>query len=159
MPLCQVCSSISLAALPDFPSQHYHETLSGRKYIHHFIKHQENAPNTAALNAVREQGQHHGSLEALRAAAADGCGLCILIEGEADALLEEIGSLGEEGRYSPPAFDMWLTKRPEEGQGFWVLSECSSSFANKKIMPIAAFTFVVDDGAYTCAYIYCEYDI
>ena len=53
--------------------------------------------------------RHHGSLEALRHAAARGCGLCVLVEHQVDGLLSELETLGQPRRYYDnvqPQFDL-----------------------------------------------------
>ena len=116
-------------------------TSTGLKYVQHLVRHKD-AFRDATASSVR----HYANIEGLRRAAAEGCGLCLLIQGEADAILAELDGLeGLMKHYSgsPPTFDMWLTKRPEGGQGFWVLSECSTSAKGAVTIPVAAFGFAL----------------
>lgn len=117
----------------------------GLKYVRHLLPGRNTSLDDASM--VR----HHANLEDLRRAAAEGCELCLLIQGEADAMLAELDGLeGDRKRQfdGPPSFDMWLTKSPESSQGFWVLSGYSSGSGRHSIAPIAAFGFAVTEGIY-----------
>lgn len=162
MRLCRLCETIPFPSLPVFPSDSYHAGLSGKQYIHHCFRARDN-PDTAVAAAAAEAAQrvrYHASLDALREAAAAECGLCTLVLGEADALLAELDSLGEDertrARYSPPTFEMWLVQRPNGGQGFWVMSEASADRRGGTIMPIAAFAFTVEEGMFGFAVWTCD---
>lgn len=156
MQLCKLCSSIPFQALPLFPQEQFVARLTGRKYIHQFYRKKNDSSHTAAATtagaAVETRVKHHPSIELVREAAAGGCNLCTLIQGQADLLLAELEDFKESrsgrGRpYFPPSFDMWLTQRPDGGQGFWVMSEASVDGGGANvIMPIAAFGFVVEAG-------------
>lgn len=50
--------------------------------------------------------------------------------------------------YALPTFDLWLSRRPEGGQGFWVLSESTASLNMTEVIIIAAFTFTTSDGMF-----------
>ena len=144
MPLCDICKSIPFEDLPPFPEEEYIRTLTGLEYVQTIVRNRD-ASRDATASSVR----HHANIEGLRGAAAKGCELCLLIQGEADAMLAELDGLeGLMKRYSdgPPTFDMWLTKRPDGGQGFWVLSECSTSVGGTEIVPVAGFGFAVAEG-------------
>lgn len=155
MQLCKLCKSISFSTLPPFPQEQFAAGLTGRKYIHQFYRRKHDSSNAAAaavVAAAEARTKHHATIELLREAAVEGCNLCTLIQGEALLLLAEIAdfdeSRGGRGRpYFPPSFDMWLTQRPDGGQGFWVMSEASADGGGGNvIMLIAAFAFVVEAG-------------
>lgn len=97
-----------------------------------------------ALSRVR----HHASLADLRRAADDGCKLCRLILAQADALLTELKTVTPARRNQDylPNFEMWLSQRGDGGQGFCVMSNIGDPANGTKIVPVAAFGFVVDDG-------------
>lgn len=145
MPLCYICKSIPFDHLPPFPEGEYVRTLTGLEHVQTLVRRRHVSPDPAAPSV-----RHHASLEGLRRAAAEGCELCRLIQCEAEAMLAELDGLqGLTNRcsYGPPTFDMWLTKRPEGGQGFWVLSDCASGAWGPATVPVAAFGFVVAEGA------------
>lgn len=141
MPFCNICKSISFEDLPPFPEEGYMKTITGLRYIHSLF------PNSK-LTEAQSLGtvKYHGNIIDLQHAAANGCELCQLIKDQTDALLAELDSLDHHQRvleYSPPTFDMWLTKRPEGGNGFWVLSACHKTFEDEPpaTLPIAAIAF------------------
>lgn len=144
MPLCDICKSIPFEDLPPFPEEEYFRTLTGLEYVQTLVPNKD-VSRDATASSVR----HHASIEGLREAAAEGCELCLLIQGEADVMLAELEGLeGVMEQYSNflPTFDMWLTKRPDGGQGFWVLSECNPSVRGTVTVPVAAFGFAVAEG-------------
>lgn len=92
---------------------------------------------------------HHPTLESLRQASATGCGMCRLIETQADGLLNyiEINKLFNPGISEVrPRFDLWLTKRPYGADGFWVLTN-STWRSDLVLLILAAITYFCDDGA------------
>lgn len=152
MPLCQLCRSIDFASLPSFPSNSFHAGLTGKQYIQHYYKARDGSSDVAADAETARRVRYHASIESLREAASTGCDLCALVQREVDALLAELAGLEADettkGNYAAPTFDMWLTQRPEGGQGFWVISERSIRGRMETIMPIAAFVFVVEAGMF-----------
>lgn len=149
MIVCQVCESIAFDNLPAFPWDRYATGLSGKQYQHSFYRMVPEAPDTA-VSSVR----YHANLEALRAAAAAECALCVIILAQAEALLAELVELhkhaeaAEARLYPTPTFDMWLVRRPDGDQGFWVMSEGPKSKDMALVSLIAAFAFAVPDGSY-----------
>lgn len=154
MRLCKLCESIPFESLPAFPKELYHAGSSGKRYIHHYFRQKDFADDVAATEKTSRAVRYHATIDSLREAAAAECGLCILVLGEADALLAELDSLDENTvtmlRYSPPTFEMWVTQRPDGGQGLWVISEPRLDRRGGTIMPIAAFAFVVEEGMFYC---------
>lgn len=150
MRLCKLCESIPFASLPAFPQDSYNAGSSGKQYIHHCFRRKDGTDNVVIAGEAARAVRYHATIESLREAAAAECGLCTLVLGEADALLAELDSLDENTvtmlRYSQPTFDMWVTQRPDGGQGLWIISEPSVDRRGGTIMPIAAFAFVVENG-------------
>ncbi|CEJ82949.1 hypothetical protein VHEMI02987 [[Torrubiella] hemipterigena] len=146
MTVCQVCESIAFDDLPGFPWDSYATGLSGKQYQHSFYRMLPEPPD-AAVSTVR----YHANLESLRAAAAAECALCVIILAQVEALLAELVELhklaeAREARlYPTPTFDMWLVRRPDGDQGFWVMSEVPKSKDMSTISLIAAFAFAVPD--------------
>lgn len=80
---------------------------------------------------------------------AAGCEICRLIETQADGLLDYIETSKFPTRGLGPArplFDLWLTKRPYGGDGFWVLTN-STRGTGRALLILAAITFSCDGGA------------
>ncbi|OAR02778.1 hypothetical protein LLEC1_07878 [Akanthomyces lecanii] len=149
MRLCNVCESIPFESLPAFPVDSYHAGSSGKQYIHHYFRREDRPDDVSPTEEAARVVRYHATIDSLREAAAAECDLCTLVLGEADALLAELQSLEENEStrltYSPPTFDMWVTQRPDGGQGLWIISEPSSHRRSGTIMPIAAFAFVVEE--------------
>jgi hypothetical protein len=145
MPLCDICKEVPFGDLPPFPEEEYFRTLTGLEYVQILVRNKVDSRDGTA-SGVR----HHANIENLRKAAAEGCELCRLIQGEAHVLLTELEGLEGPMKeyYNPPTFNMWLTKRPGGGQGFWVLSECRPSVRGAMAIPIAAFGFTVAEGIF-----------
>ncbi|KAJ4148425.1 hypothetical protein LMH87_002895 [Akanthomyces muscarius] len=147
MTLCDICGSIAFGNLPPFPTNEYQLTLSGLQHVHMLVvKRGTSKEAIVALSRVR----HHASLASLRTAADNGCELCALILAQADALLTELETLqnGQRSEDHLPTFDMWLSQREEGGQGFCVWSNSVDHADGARIVPVAAFAFVVSDGDY-----------
>lgn len=93
--------------------------------------------------------KHHESLENLRHAAAQGCGLCGLIEHQVDILLSELESLGQPRSRDydnvHPQFDLWLVKRPDDSDGIWVLTN-STWQPGQWVLLLAAVAFCAEEG-------------
>ncbi|KID88982.1 Heterokaryon incompatibility [Metarhizium guizhouense ARSEF 977] len=143
MPLCDICKSIPFKHLPPFPKEEYVRTSTGLEHVQTLVPNKFN-PRGATAPRVR----YHANTQSLRGEAAEGCELCLLIQGEADVMLAELED--HEGRMKddsdgPPTFYMCLTKRPDGGQGFWVLSECSPRARGTVTVPVAVFGFTVAD--------------
>ena len=143
MTLCDLCASIPLEGLPPFPSERYHEYLSGKPHFQHGgLK----AAYTNAAPAPRFP--HQPNLESLRRAAAAGCELCHLIQSQVDSVLSDVAAFDELERETigaPEDFALWLTKRPDGGQGFWAVTEVPSS---AEIYLLAAIAFCAEEGEF-----------
>lgn len=144
MTLCDLCKTIPLDGLPAFPDEDIARSLSGLTYFHQFFL------RTRELESVGFK--HHSDLQSLRAAAAAGCGLCRLIESQADCILADIDGLGEERRgpfECQPQFDLWLTTLPNGRAGFLVLT--NGKWERKSaVCPMAAIGFCAEEGASMC---------
>jgi hypothetical protein len=89
----------------------------------------------------------------LRSASASGCELCRQIETHADGVLADIAT--KYARYAQfpevnlgahdPSFHLWITKRPDGGEGFWVSTK-SASKPDRLLFPISTFGFCSEDG-------------
>lgn len=157
MTLCDICGSIAFENLPPFPTNEYQLTLSGLQHVHMLVvKRGTSKEAIVALSRVR----HHASLASLRTAADNGCELCALILAQADALLTELETLqnGQRSEDHLPTFDMWLSQREEGGQGFCVWSNSVDHADGARIVPVAAFAFVVSDGM-TVIFYYHELNV
>ncbi|SPN99258.1 uncharacterized protein DNG_02295 [Cephalotrichum gorgonifer] len=145
--LCQLCQSISLQSLPPFPDDSYRRTVSGRPNLQKLVHREENDPIPTPFGFP-----HHLSLEALRAASAASCELCRQIETGADGLLADLTSEKEWRAKYPevpaergdPSFELWITKRGEGGDGFWVSTKCASEPENTLFI-VATFGLCIDD--------------
>lgn len=143
MPLCDICKSIPFEHLPPFPKEEYVRTSTGLEHVQTLVPNKFN-PRGATAPRI----SNHANIQSLRGAAAEGCGLFLLIQGEADVMLAELE--GHEGLMKddsdgPPTFDMCLTKHLDSGQGFWVLSECSPRARGTVTVPVAVVGFTVAD--------------
>jgi hypothetical protein len=146
--LCQQCQSIPFHDLPPFPDGSYDRTLSGYEDFHTFLHYDRNdeIPNPFGF-------QHHTNLESLRRASASGCELCRQIETHADGVLADIAT--KNARYAQfpevkfgahdPSFNLWITKRPDGEEGFWVSTK-SASAPDRLLFPISTFGFCSEDG-------------
>ena len=148
MSLCHICELIQWEDLPPFPEELYERNATGLQHIHNLFP--KSHPTREQL---KTRGRYHGSLAELSLAAAAGCELCLLVKAQADALLAEIGGLSgiqRELEGNMPTFNMWLTKRPGGGAGFWILSEGQQDPNLEPEPPstllIAAFGFSATDG-------------
>lgn len=151
--LCQLCQTIPLNDLPRFPDDSYGRGLSGMPKLHtmwHFDTMEEPCDPLGF--------HYHDGLESLRSASASGCELCRLVEIEADALLVDIAERNLKYAKYPeeikqrhpldPSFDLWITQRPEGGDGFWVIAK-SMSEPKKRLFLVATFGFGSENGAAT----------
>lgn len=132
--------------LPRFAEDRYIKTLTGLQHVHTLVINRQSCEEEEEPRI-----KYHRDVSSLRRAAAAGCGLCRLIEGQADAILAEIDGLDDAQREldgALPNFDMWLTKRPDGGEGFWVLSECEGESETPVALPIAAIAFVASEGEF-----------
>jgi hypothetical protein len=139
---------MSFEALPDFPEEAFIRTLSGYEHLQHLIR-ERSVKRPEPLGF-----KHHQDLESLRRAAKGGCVLCQLIEGQANdvlsdfetrekPLLRELGT-SEDAHIT---FDLWVTKRPDGQDGFWVLTNCSWE-EGKQVVPVAAIAFAAHQGSF-----------
>lgn len=138
--LCDLCELVIHQELPPFPDEAYRRTLSGKPHFQHLYR------NTSGASLEVFGLRFHPDLESLRRAAEKGCDLCRLIESQADAVLSDIQGLDKPvlGIYqAQPTFDLYVTQRPEDGDGFWVLS-ATAWREGICIVPIAAISFGAD---------------
>lgn len=142
--LCQLCKTIPLQDLPRFPDESYIATLTGRQHLQRLI-HKDSLDDIPGPLGFH----HHETLESLRTASASGCELCQLIEAEADALLADIAERNLEYSQFPdvlaridsdPCFDLWVTARPEGGDGLWIITK-SASRPDKELFVVATLNF------------------
>ncbi|KPM42686.1 hypothetical protein AK830_g3835 [Neonectria ditissima] len=144
--LCELCESVIHDELPPFPDKAYTRTLSGKPHFQHLYR------NTSEHSLETFGFRFHPDLDSLRRAAENGCDLCRLIESQADAVLSDIAGLEEPvlGVYqAQPTFDLYITKRADDGDGFWVLSSATWK-EGKYVVPVAAISFGADEGMTTC---------
>lgn len=150
MQLCDTCKSIDWEGLPAFPEDLYERNSTGLQHVHSLYAKEQGTGDQAT-----DRVKYHESFDALRRASMNGCGLCVLVKRQADALLIEMEGLEgieKEMEGTPPTFDMWLTKRPEKGQGVWVLSEVKkepellSDFESSPTLLVAAIGFSAIEG-------------
>jgi DNA-binding transcriptional LysR family regulator len=140
--LCDICRSIAWDDIPSFPEELYDRIPSGHNYFQYLHR----KPKVRLEEPLGTR--HHGSLEALRHAAAQGCGLCVLVEHQVDGLLSELERLGQPRRYYDnvqPQFDLWLIKRPDGADGVWVLSN-STWQPGQWVVVVAAVAFCAEEG-------------
>lgn len=146
--LCQLCQTIPLQDLPRFPDESYFRTLSGLPNLHQLF-------HKATLDDIPDPlgFHHHDGLEKLRSASTSGCELCHLIEAEADALLADIAKRNSQYSqfpdilarlHSDPSFDLWITRRPEGGDGLWVVTE--SATTKNVLFVVATLGFASENG-------------
>lgn len=143
MALCSLCNSICFETLPLFPEKDYVLNLTGLQYYHRFHK------LPLAQDSSWSHVNHHQGLADLHRAALQ-CPMCHSIRQQVDALLLERNGLDDRMKraFPEPMFNIWLAKRPKGGQGFWVLSEESTSKNKLVVIVIAAFSFFVPKGIY-----------
>lgn len=144
MALCDLCQTISHQDLPPYPEEYECYVSTGDYFFP--AKRRDRNKNTQPEPLGFP---HHPTLESLRQASAAGCEICRLIKTQADGLLGHIETYGPAkhslGR-AYPLFDLWLTKRPYGGDGFWVLTN-SSHGTGRVLLILAAIVFSCDDGA------------
>lgn len=144
--LCELCESILQQELPPLPDEAYRRTLSGKPHLQHLYK------NDSGASLDSFGLRFHPDLDSLRRAAEEGCDLCRLIESQADAVLSDIEGLDKPvlGIYqAQPTFDLYVTGRPDDGDGFWVLSTTTWR-RGVCVVPIAAISFGADLGIWPC---------
>ncbi|KAK7417653.1 hypothetical protein QQX98_004474 [Neonectria punicea] len=140
--LCELCESVTHQTLPPFPEDGYRRTLSGKPHYHHLYR----EPSVARLETFGLR--FHPDLDSLRRSAKDGCDLCGLIEYQADAVLSDIEGLDKPvlGIFqAQPSFDLYVTQRPDDGDGFCVLSTAAWRDGGSVVL-IAAISFGADEG-------------
>jgi hypothetical protein len=151
--LCSLCKSIPFHDLPPFPDSSYMRTLSGNKYLHRLIH--RAAANEPAPDPIPDPlgFRHHPDLESLRASSAAGCDICREIKRLGDGVLADIEEdkkwYAEHPRVQmnvcDPSFELWITKRGEGGDGFWVTTKSISEPA-RALFVIATFGYCVENG-------------
>jgi hypothetical protein len=147
--LCQLCQTVPFHDLPQFLDESYFRSNSGQPNLH--AMHRDTLEEVPILFGFH----HHPDLESLRRASTSGCELCRLIEIEADALLVDISERNLKYSQFPevlarldacdPSFDLWITKRPKGGDGFWVVAK-SASAPEELLFLVATFGFCSEDG-------------
>lgn len=145
MSLCDLCKSLPLENLPPFPDEKYSRTLSGKQRLHNlYLKDYEKGKPLERFGV-----SYHPDLDSLRKAASGGCVLCQAVAKEADGILDELASPSEFSLNSyVPDWDMWLTKRGEDGgDGLWVLSRYAEN-SDRSIAVVAAIGFASDGGMF-----------
>lgn len=147
MVLCDLCQTIPHQELPPYPEE-YECYFSAGDYFFPARRRDSHQKNTQR-EPLGLGLPHHPTLESLRQASAAGCEICRLVETQADGLLGHIETYGPAkhslGR-AYPLFDLWLTKRPYGGDGFWVLTS-STHGTGRVLLILAAVIFSCDDGA------------
>lgn len=96
------------------------------------------------VNQDFERAQHHDNLSNLRAAASEGCPICLIIANDADKMFAEYEKLPffESMDYIKPNFNLWLSKRGwQHDQGFWVWSANPAFHGNVEIVLVSAFVY------------------
>jgi len=148
--LCQVCQATPWHDLPRFPDESCVTTRSSWPNFHRIIHRDtlEDLPDPFGFH-------HHAGLENVRNASASGCELCRMIEIEADALLVDIAERNLKHSQSSrvltrkdpadPSFDLWITRRPEGGDGFWMVTK-SASAPDRLLYLVATFGFCSENG-------------
>jgi hypothetical protein len=137
MPFCLLCASIPFEHLPDGPSS-YERVSFPWKYIHTFWgavngKLMHNYPHKAL------RFPYHPNIEALRASA-NHCELCDLILTAVEKAISEynVATAEQTTKFNRLAavltFELWLTKRSDKGDGFWVFS----SSGNRAVIHLVA---------------------
>jgi hypothetical protein len=147
--LCSLCQRIPFHGLPPFPDSSYTGTISGMQYLVELFRDDTKHKPVPEPLGLR----HHADLASLRSAAASGCDLCREIERHADCVLGDIASVKAMYADSPrvslkpgdPTFELWVTRRGEGGDGFWVSTKSASS-GDKYLFVIATFGFCADTG-------------
>ncbi|KJZ74886.1 hypothetical protein HIM_05795 [Hirsutella minnesotensis 3608] len=133
MTLCYVCQAIPFQILPSFPDESYVRLWSDYPGIHELLLKNGSRPPSPI-------GFHYQScLENLRITSTLGCELCRHVEKKADDLLADIASMyakDKDPRRADPSFDLWITARPEGGDGFWIFT-ISESTAEKQLFLLA----------------------
>jgi hypothetical protein len=150
--LCSLCQRIPFHDLPPFPDSSYTRTVSGKQFLLQLIR--DNDPEHKQEPVPEPLGlRHHPDLASLRSASAAGCDLCREIERHADCVLEDIASIKARYADSPrvslnpgdPSFELWVTRRGEGGDGFWVSTK-SASRRDNLLFVVATFGFCAESG-------------
>lgn len=136
MALCALCEAITTGAAPLAPvvaawDQH-HSYLSGTDFL------VASLPRDAPAPAEPIGRTNHGSLAALAASAAAGCGICALVHARVAAFIAHFQALARDSaefRYYyierqkhglPREHRFYVTMRPDEGDGFLVWMNSAS---------------------------------
>ena len=155
MVLCDLCRTIPHQGLPSYPEEYKCYFSAGDFFYpaRHRDNHQNRQPEPLGF-------PHHQTLKSLRQASAENCEICRLIETQADGLLDHIETYGPPkhslGR-AYPLFDLWLTKRPHGGDGFWVLTN-STRGTGRVLLILAAIVFACNDGSLTSFCLVATFD-
>jgi hypothetical protein len=143
MTICDLCRSIPLEGeeLPSIPStcENYRSMW---RYVHEFNarlledKHNEPLPTGFPF---------HPNLESLTSSA-ENCDLCSLILSAIENALKELNDPIPTNKLwdiPNPTWKLFLTKRREGGDGFWVFTECENG---RKFCLVAAIGLCVKEG-------------
>lgn len=147
MSLCDLCKRIPFDNLPSVPAGFWNGRPS-EKYIHPFYSFSEER------YADPLGHPHQRNLEELQASA-EKCELCKLLATQAELFVAEYNGLDEKNRFRGdayggyPDFDLWLTKRRDGGDGFWVFTSGKDRFNGKRetIFLLATVGFCVTEGS------------
>ncbi|KAI8648417.1 HET domain-containing protein [Fusarium sp. Ph1] len=141
MTLCNLCKGIPWETIPSVPPDLDIE-LSGYPYLQPFYRWPEDIRGYS----------HHQSLEALRnSATVLNCHLCRLILKQVQSCQSELEELKPKWeadtmtRYDWPLWELWIVKRENGGDGFWVMS-LTDGAEKKEVRLVAAIGLCVRDG-------------
>lgn len=141
MTLCTLCKGIPWETLPSAPPDLDIE-LSGYPYLQPFYGWPEDARGYS----------HHQSIEALRnSATVLSCDLCCLILKQVESCQSELEELKPKWeadtitKYDWPLWELWIVKRENGGDGFWVMS-LTDGEEKKEVRLVAAIGLCVRDG-------------
>jgi hypothetical protein len=127
MSLCSLCISIPFEDLPNL-SPSYFPGSSGWKYIHAFYNRPMLNKSGQPIGSSQPLGYpYHPNINALRASASN-CQLCDLVLTVVEKVISERNRATQEQMTKFNNFpavlslELWLTKRRDMGDGFWVFS-------------------------------------
>ncbi|KAE8332711.1 heterokaryon incompatibility protein-domain-containing protein [Aspergillus sergii] len=131
MTLCELCRSIPLEDLPAFPKLDGFVTFKGRH----------------AVMGLASDGDilgfhHYSNLDGLRRASAVECELCHILVTQMN---EAIVDIGKEMMLSHPRFGLRLTRRPNGGDGFVVLTPCHMQDTKCGVLVVAVMVYCCEE--------------
>jgi hypothetical protein len=141
MTFCDLCKEIPWETLPSVPPN-VSVGLTGHPHIQPLYQWPKDSRGFS----------HHQSLEALRSSAKEfNCGLCRLILKQVESCQSELEELkpeweaGTTHRYSWPVWELWIMKRRDGGDGFWVMS-LTDGMTKGEVRLVAAIGLCVRHG-------------